>query len=409
MATPPTRLSPEEVRAELLRLRQGPALGHPGAVTALSVPLKTLLLARTPRLSHTASETTRLVAALRRAIDALTPHERRYAAADFNLLGEHSWPTLTERQESLARVLGCSAKTVRRHAGQALDTLALLISDGSYVSETPAPASAAPATGTAPDDGTSRFFGITTGSRVDVICSALPVTDRPRQHPSDPLYARYAGFADLDALFYVRAHLAQGFPSSTIRDFHPGEYYNAEPDSLIILGAPDRNSAYAEFGPHLPYRFTPPPDPAITFSDGQEIRLAPLWAPEGELLADLSVITRLTLDQGTTVVLIGGCLTLGVLGAAKCLLNGERGRRNTAYLDTAASGGDLVAVTATRKVGGITDTPDLAATEPLILLTRDPAGNFTTRLDNTARYAVGQPAQNRFNAGQCAPGPGWRA
>ncbi|MFI0188592.1 hypothetical protein ACH4PW_13670 [Streptomyces sp. NPDC017082] len=409
MATPPTRFSPEEVRAELLRLRQGPALGHPGAVTALSAPLKTLLLARTPTLSHTASETTRLVANLRRAIDALTPHERRYAATDFNLLGEHSWPTLTERQESLARVLGCSAKTVRRHAGQALDTLALLISDGNYVTEAPAPASEPTGTGTALVNAMSRFFGITAGSRVDVICSALPAADRPRQHLSDPLYARYAGFADLDALFYVRVHLAQSFPAATIRDFHPGEYYNAEPDSLIILGAPDRNTAYAEFGPHLPYRFTPPPESAITFSDGQEIRLAPLWAPEGELLADLSVITRLTLGQGTTVVLIGGCLTLGVLGAAKCLLNGDRGRRNTAYLDAAASGGDLVAVTATRKVGGITDAPDLAATEPLLLLTRDPVGNFTTRLDNTARYTIGQPAQNRFHAGQCAPGAGWRA
>lgn len=79
-------------------------------------------------------------------------------------------------------------------------------------------------------------------------------------------------------------------------------------------------------------------------------------------------------------------MTLGVLGAAKCLLNGERGRRNTAYLDGIAPGGDLIAVTATREIGGITDTPDLTTTEPLLLLTRDTAGGFTTRLNNTARY-----------------------
>jgi hypothetical protein len=60
-----------------------------------------------------------------------------------------------------------------------------------------------------------RFFGITAASRVDVICSALPAADRVRARPSDPLYARYAGFADLDALFYVRVHLAQGFPAAT--------------------------------------------------------------------------------------------------------------------------------------------------------------------------------------------------
>ncbi|MET9418864.1 hypothetical protein ABZY03_32685 [Streptomyces klenkii] len=389
MAAPPPRLSPADVRAELLRLRQGPALGHPGAVTARSAPLRTLLLARTPPLSNAASETTRLVAALRRAIDALTPHERRYAATDFNLLGEHSWPSLTERQESLARVLSCSAKTVRRHAGQALDTLALLIADGSYVTELPPPGSDAPiaTTGTAPD-GTGRFFNITAASRVDVICSALPAADRARQRPSDPLYARYASFADLDALFYLRTHLAQLFPAATIRDFHPDEYYNAEPDSLIILGTPDRNTAYADFGPYLPYRFTPLPEPAIFFPGHGDIHLSPLWAPEGELLADLTVITRLTLDQGTTVVLLGGCLTLGVLGAAKCLLNGDRGRCNTIYLDDLATGGDLIAVTATRKIGSITDTPDLTATEPLLLLTRDSAGGFTARKNNTTRYTA---------------------
>jgi hypothetical protein len=384
---PTSRLSPEDIRGELLRLRQGPALGHPGAVTALSDPLKALLLARTPPLSNanTASETTRLVAALRRAVDALSPHERRHAAVDFNLLGEHSWPSLTERQESLARVLGCSVKTVRRHAGQALDTLSLLLADGSYVTEPPPPGGDAPTT--TPPDGTQRFLGVTDAARVDVICSALPSGVRPGQRPGDPLHARYGGFADLDALVYVRVRLAQSFPTAAIRDFHPGEYYNADPDSLIVLGAPDRNATYAELGPHLPYRFAPPPEPAIVFPGHGDVRLAPRWAPEGELLADLTVITRLTLDQGTTVVLLGGCLTLGVLGAAKCLLNGERGRRNASYLADAAGPGDVVAVTTTRKVGGITDTPDLTTTPPLLLLTRDSARDrFVPLLDNTTRY-----------------------
>ncbi|UCM88468.1 hypothetical protein [Streptomyces marincola] len=384
MANPPPRLSLQDVRAELLRLRQGPALGRPGAVTTLSDSLRALLLARQPPLSPAASETTRLVAALRRAIDGLTPHERRYATADFNLLPD-SWPTLTERQESLARVLGCSAKTVRRHAGQALDTLALLISDGSYLAEQPPSADAAPVGNAATQpDGTECFFGITRAATVHVVCSALPRSSG-RQRPTDPLsYARYAGFADLDALFYVRVRLAQRFPTAAIRDFYPGEYYPGDPDCLIVLGAPHRNGFYAEFGPQLPYHIAP--DTGITFSGHGGIRLAPSWTPEGELLADLTVITRLILDRGTTVILLGGCLTLGVLGAAKCLLDGKRGQRNTAYLDGLAPGGDLIIVTTTRKVGGITDTPDLTATEPLLLLTRDTVGGFTTRLDNTARH-----------------------
>ncbi|WP_180985789.1 hypothetical protein [Streptomyces sp. CB02959] len=33
--------------------------------------------------------------------------------------------------------------------------------------------------------------------------------------------------------------------------------------------------------------------------------------------------------------------------------------------------------------------PDLTTAEPLLVLTRDQAGGFTTRLDNTGRCAVG--------------------
>jgi hypothetical protein len=382
MTVPQARLSPEAVRSQLSRLRQGPALGHPGAVAALSGQLRTLLLDRQPPLARTASETTRLVAALRQVIDNLSPHERRYAVADFNLVPEHSWPTLTQRQESLARVLGCSAKTVHRHAGQALDTLALLIADGSYLTAPPGTASAG--AGTVPSGEAASFLGITSAASVHVVCSALTAgSGRPRGW--DEMLSRYAGFADLDALVYVRVRLAQEFPAATIRDFYPGEYYSSDPDSMIVLGTSHRNSVYAEFMPYLPYRFDPPPGTGITFP-GHGVHLAPQWTPEGELLTDLAVITRLTLAQSTTVVLLGGCTTLGVLGAAKCLLAPVPGQRNRAYLHDLAPDGDLIAVTVTRKISSITDTPDLTATEPLLILTREHASAFTIRLDNTARH-----------------------
>ncbi|MEV0484518.1 hypothetical protein AB0I69_28385 [Streptomyces sp. NPDC050508] len=92
---------------------------------------------------------------------------------------------------------------------------------------------------------------------------------------------RAGASADLNALFYVRVNLAQSFPAAPIRDFHSDEYYNAEPDCLIVLGAPDGNTAYAESDPHLSYRFTPPSETAITFPGHGDVRLAPPWAPEG--------------------------------------------------------------------------------------------------------------------------------
>ncbi|MFZ3475848.1 hypothetical protein ACODT3_41555 [Streptomyces sp. 4.24] len=384
MATPRPRLSPDDVRAQLQRLRQGPALGHPGAVKALSPELRTCLLTRQRPLSPSAGEVSRLVAALRQAIDGLSPLERRYAATDFNVLPEHSWPTLSERQESLARVLGCTAKTVRRHAGQALDTLAQLITDGSYLPPPPAPAVQE---NSEPPAGPARFLGITHASRVDVVCSQLPDHTTTPTRPSDPLYARYSRFADLDSLFYVRIQLARAFPTAHIRDFHPGEYYDADADTLIVIGAPHRNAKYAEFLPHLPCRFSSPPDAGLAFPDHTDTALSPRWTPEGELLADLSVITRLTLAQGTRVILLGGCLTLGVLGAAKCLFNGDHGIRNTGYLNDLAGERDLIVVTETGRIGGITDTPDFTTTEPLLALTRDGAGSFTTAIDTLTRQS----------------------
>ncbi|MBF6271744.1 hypothetical protein IU460_29260 [Nocardia farcinica] len=60
-------------------------------------------------------------------IIALTESERVYAEVDFNVRPDHSYPTLTDRQESLAQHLKCAVKTVRRRSDQALDTLAYLL------------------------------------------------------------------------------------------------------------------------------------------------------------------------------------------------------------------------------------------------------------------------------------------
>jgi hypothetical protein len=64
---------------------------------------------------------------LRQAIGSLSRYERLHAEVGFNLTDEHSFPTLTARQESLAGSLRCAAKTVRRHGDRALESLALIL------------------------------------------------------------------------------------------------------------------------------------------------------------------------------------------------------------------------------------------------------------------------------------------
>jgi hypothetical protein len=393
MVSSPGELPVENVEAELKRLRQGEGLAHPSNVLKLSPQLR-LLLAGADSGSDAAGEVVRIITALRQAIDHLAPHERLYAQVDFNLSAEHSYQTLTDRQESLARRFACAGKTVRRRADRALQTVALLLVTGEMTDPVAGTADRAfqdvAATGWRHE--LRRFWRLTPHRGVDIICSEIPENERPYfASPDDRNYLRYAKFADLDSLIFVKTHLAQTASDVTVRDFSPSEYYDTDAQRLVVIGGPPWNAKYREFLPQLPYHFEPHPlgedDPLVIPQLG--VVIGPRWTPRGQLLQDVAVFTRLTLAQGTTVFLLAGCLTLGVLGAAKCFLQGRHGARNAEYIDTLVGERDFVLVTEARRVGGITDTADLTARDPLVLLARQDGDDFSVIADNTKRYATG--------------------
>jgi len=147
-------LSVESVKRELQALRQGASLAHPSVVLRLSPELRSRLLgAQRDDASDSADEVVQIVAALRSAFDRLSRYDQLYLTVDFNLSAEHSFPTLTERQESLASRLGCASKTVRRHAALALDTLALVIVTGILRPSDPAQSEGLPSNGLLFDPG----------------------------------------------------------------------------------------------------------------------------------------------------------------------------------------------------------------------------------------------------------------
>jgi hypothetical protein len=230
-------------------------------------------------------------------------------------------------------------------------------------------------------------------SRADIVCSEIPEDDRPYfASPQDRNYLRYAKFADLDSLIYVRTRLAQLFPAVTIRDFSPSEYFGAETDALIVIGGPPWNAKYREFVPQLPFYFESHPlgeDDPLVIPQLSNLALGPCWTPRGELLQDLAVFTRLTLAQGISVFLLGGCLTLGVLGAAMCFLQGSRGALNARYVTEEIGDQDFVLVAEARRIGGIADMADLTVTKPLLLLARRARAPFSVVADNTSRYLAG--------------------
>jgi hypothetical protein len=255
------------VKAELRHLRQGQGLAHPEAVMRLDPQLRHLITGQAagPDAADGTDEIVRLVSAIRLAIDKLGSHERLFAEVDFNLISEHSYPTLTDRQESLARERKCVAKTVRRHADQALDTLALIIAAGdlaSLISRNRVPERpAAPTRHQSPGGDWWRhalrsFWRLAPDATVDVVCSEIPEPERPSfASPGDRNYLRYAKFADLDSLIYVRTRLAQACPDVTVRDFSPSEHFSTDADSLIVIGGPPWNAKFREFLPQLPFYF----------------------------------------------------------------------------------------------------------------------------------------------------------
>lgn len=394
-------LSASEVKGDLKRLRQGHGLARPTSVLhTLSDPIRAHLTRGAGAESPAPDEVTLVLTQLRHAIGQLSEGERIYVEVDFNLASEHHYSTLTERQESLARQQKCAAKTVRRHADRALDTLAylLVITDSAQPANsrqgllTGAPASGESGSISETAGRLSGFWRLAEGSRVDIVCSEIPDDERPYYaSPTDRNYLRYAKFADLDSLIYLRTRFAQISPSVTIRDFAPSEYYDTQADTLVVVGGPPWNAKYREFLPQLPFHFEPHPlgeDDPLVVPALSGLMLGPRWTQRQELLEDVAVFTRLTLAQGTTVFLLGGCLTLGVLGAAYCFLEGERGARSVSYVSEQVGEDDFVLVTETRRIGGITDVADLTAVNPLLLLARRNNEPFTTVVDNTDRYTT---------------------
>ncbi len=381
----------DHVKECLVRLRQGQALARPTILlTALDEPVRAYLCRGQDHEPGSAEQIAALTATIRTAIDQLSADEHLCAQVDFNLHPGHRYPTLTDRQESLASHQKCASKTIRRRAARALDTLAYLLltppathqntrSGNGRNNQIPGEPSAV----------LRRFWRLSPEARIDLVCSEIPSDERPDYaSPADRNYLRYAKFADLDTLIFVRTRLAQLAPTVLLRDFAPSEHYDTHTDALVVIGGPPWNAKFREFLPQLPFHFEPHQlgqDDPLVVPQLDNLTLAPRWTTNNELIEDLAVFTRLTL-QSTTVFLLGGCLTLGVLGAAHCLLDSNNGPANISYLDDRIGEEDFVLVTEARRVGGITDVSDLTIVDPLLLMSRATGQNWTVAVDNTKRF-----------------------
>lgn len=235
------------------------------------------------------------------------------------------------------------------------------------------------------------FWGFSETSYIDIVCSEIPEEERPYfADPRDRNYLRYAKFADLDSLMYVRTKIAQVYPELHIRDFSPSEYFDTHTKGLIIVGGPAWNSKFREFQWQLPFYFISKPvgeDEELIIDNIPDCVFLPTWDENKELIKDISIFVRVYVEKEVPVFLIGGCLTFGVLGASKCFFDRSIGPSNIEYMENLVGVNDFISVFETYRVGGFVVTADLSAREPLIVLKRSRgAHKFEAVVENVDNY-----------------------
>jgi len=370
----------DEIRDELVALRAGSGLAEPTRILERSDSFQNVLQRRTgvSRDDETAFITAS-VRVIEEAIERLSADLKEVAAIELNCSNLIYADELGQRQEDYAALTGISSKTVRRRGNRALRSLAYyLLADRSVSGEVQVPFNVR--SDENPEAVAARtalrlFWRLTERATVDIVCSEIPPDERPEfADPADRNYLRYASFADLDSLVITKTCLAQLAPDASVRDFLPSEYRDTHCQHLIVIGGPPWNSKYREFQNQLPARFEEhslgEDDPLIVGQD----HYVPEWNADGTVETDVSIFARLNLKSGISVTLMGGCLTLGVQGAARCFLDGKIAARNLSFIARHVSlDDDLIVLARTARVGGIAEIPDLADGGLVSLMCR-PAG-----------------------------------
>ncbi len=184
---------------------------------------------------------------------------------------------------------------------------------------------------------------------IDLVCSQIPAHQLPHfADPRDRNFLRYAKFADLDSLVHLKVSLSKMFPNLRLKDFTSEEHRTADYGGMIIIGGPAWNHRFRAFQNLLPISFIERPedqDDSLVIREEFGIphrEMMPIFDSKGAVVRDVSVICRLTDVHGRTIFIFAGCLTLGVLGAARALLGRNIGLKNSKYVHSKFGENDFV-------------------------------------------------------------------
>jgi hypothetical protein len=242
-----------------------------------------------------------------------------------------------------------------------------------------------------------RYWGELNNSSIDLVCSEIPDQEKPDfASPTHINYLRYAKFADLDSLVYLKSAFTKYYPGSHIRHFTHSEYVNRDAKIQIVIGGPTWNTKTREILSRFPCYFDRCQDSdydsvTIEFNELEEYEFRPkiegeLNGREGRMLSDVSLYGRINVSQDRSVYLVAGCTTYGVYGASQCLLEEDVAAQNAEYLSDKTEGRDFIMMFESDIVGQLVQVPDFSLENPLVIAVRDNSGGFNIDTTDIKEY-----------------------
>lgn len=224
-----------------------------------------------------------------------------------------------------------------------------------------------------------RVWGIKDRDSVLVVCSELDDSES-RQHVEDREFIYALKYGDLDAYVEIIVTLLRLYPNIKLRVMSAGEATQTRIDlarHIILIGGPDYNPIAARMLSHGITRFNYRSKFLGNASDvfAEEIVLVDSvtgreWCHTDDT-QDFGYFERLPNPHNpkTQLILIGGCHTIGVAGAAKAfsMSESESGEIPDGVIENAAATAKLVKkkpfaiLVRTERVGQSLSTPLIAA------------------------------------------------
>lgn len=192
-------------------------------------------------------------------------------------------------------------------------------------------------------DAFAEIWNMHSFSRVDLVFGALPAGERSKYGRfGEKNYLRYQNFADVDTFVFLTRFLARNFPAMEPRDFVSDEYAKEVDSPTLLIGGPFWNRSARRFY-SFPEEVSPLAKVPVFFREGAEgeddsicfpqiqQELAPVDDQEGFI--DVGFFAKFPHPETEfPVVIMSGCRTAGVLGAARCFADDtELGKKNSKW------------------------------------------------------------------------------